>query len=203
MTATELNEVNERIGRLERRLRWQTRALIACALFAVATSLLIAQTPSKRIVEAEEFILRGAQGQELADLSRTNTGASLTLFDSKHGMRAALLSSDTAGLAVVYGNDQKTSASIGVDNRSPVVQLQDEQEQTRADMAITDKGPAIRMWDSNHNIRAAIAIDKEVPILTVGSGPDPSKGSVIVTADAKGGNVLITGSDGKGRNVAR
>jgi hypothetical protein len=68
MPATELPDTNQRIERLEQRLRRRDRALIVCIIFCVATSLLIAQAPSKRMLEAEQFILRGPRGQEFASL---------------------------------------------------------------------------------------------------------------------------------------
>jgi hypothetical protein len=205
MTATELHEVNERIGKLERRLRWQNRALITCGLGAVVVSLLFGQAPAKRIVEAEEFILRGPQGQELASLDSEATGAFLMLFDSKHRARIVLQSSDGESGVGVLGTDPKAGVGIEVnDNNKPVVSLLDEQGRTRAELAIMDNGPAIRMRDSSSNVRAAMSVSKDVPIITVYSGPDPGKGSVIVTAGVKeGGAVLITGSDGKARNVER
>jgi hypothetical protein len=204
MTATELHEVNARIASLERRLRWQNRALITCGMVAVATSLLSGQAPTKRIVEAEKFVLRGPQGQELAFLDGEGTGAMLTLFDGKHRARVGLISSNGESGATFYGSDLKPGASIEVnDDNKPAVSLIDEQGHARAEMALKDSGPAIRMWDSSSIPRVAMGIDKEIPIMTVGSGLDPSKGSVIVTADAKGGNILITGPDGKSRNVAR
>jgi hypothetical protein len=59
------------------------------------------------------------------------------------------------------------------------------------------------MWDSNSLVRAAVGISNDnVPTVTV-SAADPKKGSVIIAADAKGGGVLITGPDGKSRNVVR
>jgi len=176
-----------------------------CAALGVATSLLIAQAPSKRTVEAEQFILRGPKGQELATLDGEATGATLILFDSHHRGRIALLSSDAESGAGFFGTDQKSAASIEVnDKNQPVVELRDEQGRTRADFGITDKGPVMQMWDANSKIRAAVAIHSEVPIVTVDAGTDPRKGSVIMSTDAKGGGVLmITGPDGKSRNVTR
>jgi len=204
MTATELHQVNERIARLERRLRWQNRGLIVCGLVAAVTSLLFGQAPAKRIVEAEKFILRGPQGQELAFLDGEGTGAILTLFDSKHRARIAIESSDGESGVVAFGSDLKAGASIEVnDDNQPVVSLIDGQGRARTEVAVKDNGPAIRMWDSNSIARVAMAVDKDVPVISMQSGSDISKGSVIVTADAKGGNVLITGSDGKPRNVLR
>jgi len=204
MSTSDLQSMSERIDGLEQRIRRRDRALIICVVLGIATSLLIAQAPSKRTVEAEQFILRGSQGQELASLDRSETGATLTLYDGHHRGRIALLSSDAESGAAFLGTDGKSAASIEVngDNR-PVVSLSDGQGRTRGDFAITDQGPAMRMWDSNSAMRAVVAIHDEVPMLTIGTGADPKKGSVIIASDAKGGRVLITAADGKSRSVMR
>jgi hypothetical protein len=59
------------------------------------------------------------------------------------------------------------------------------------------------MRDSTSTIRAVVAIHNEAPVLSLSAGPDPTKGSVVISAGAKGGGVLITGADGKSRNVMR
>jgi hypothetical protein len=251
MSAAEFQSTSERIGLLERKLRRQNRAVIACAAFAVATSLLIGQSPSNRTLEAEKFILRGPQGQELAILDGLGTGAALKLYDGQHRVRVVLTTADAGnlkGLAVFRSNGQ-VDASLGVaDNDNPFVQLvdkqgnlgallevaddgpslalsdkqgqprailivngegpsislHDEQGRPRTDLELSDGGPRMRMWDSNSVVRAAVGIGKgDVPGITVSTGADPKKGSVIIAADAKGGGVLITGPDGRSRNIMR
>jgi hypothetical protein len=251
MSADEHQNASERIERLERKLLRQNRAVIACAVIVVATSLLIGQTPPNRTLEAEKFILRGPQGQELASLEGLGTGAALKLYDSQHRVRVALTTADGANLkgVGVFRSNGQVGASFGVgDDDSPYVQLADKQgrpgallqladegptvslmdnqgrpraifdvtgegpnislhdEQTRprADFEVTDKGPRMRMWDSNSVTRVAVGIsDRDVPGVTVTSSTDPKRGSVVIAADAKGGGILITGPDGRSRNVVR
>jgi hypothetical protein len=200
--------------------------LIAFAVLAVATSLLIGQTPTRRTLEAEEFILRGPQGQELATLDGAGTGAALALYDSQHHLRMVLrsdtrfsainlldsnekghvmvLSSDAEGPAMALtGTDLKSSANVSVLNNSPNVQLHDVQERIRAEFGMTELGPAMRMYDSNSNTRAVVALANEVPMVGV-NGPD-GKGGVIMAAGGtgpgtlarKGGDLIITKPDGK------
>jgi hypothetical protein len=233
MLADELQGTNERIERLERNLRRQNRGLIGFAILAVATSLLIGQTPSRRTVEAEEFILRGPQGQELATLDGAGTGAALALYDSQHRLRLvlrsdasfsainlldsgervhiALLSSDAHGpAAVLTGSDLKSSASVAVLNNSPNIQLHDDEGRIRADFGLTELGPLMRVYDSHSDTRAAFGISEEVPMVTVG-GP-AGKGGVMMSAGGTGkgstkrvmgGIIIVTGPDGKSRNVTR
>jgi hypothetical protein len=226
MSAAELHSATDRIDRLERKLRRQTRGVIGFAVLAAATSLLIGQAPSRRTLEAEEFILRGPQGQELATLDATGTGAALALYDSQHHLKMvlrsdtllsaitlldsgqkgqiALLSSDDDGPALVLrGSDLKRIAMIGVPRTGPNVQLHDEQGRIRAEFGMTEFGPAMRMWDSNSDTRAVVAISDEIPMISV-AGP-ARKGGVMMAAGGpwpgaltkKGGDLIITKPDGK------
>ncbi len=245
-----VQSTSERIGQLERKLRRQNRAVIACVGFAVATSLLVGQTPSRRTLEAEKFILRGPQGQELATLDGLGSGAALTLYDTRHRVRAALTTADIGSLngVVVFRSNGQVGASFGVadnDNsyvqladkqgrpgailevkdegatvtiadkqgrpravldvtgEGPSISLHDEQARPRAGLELTDRGPRLAMWDSNSVMRAAVGVKNDnVPVVTV-STADPKKGSVVIAADDKGGAVLITGPDGRSRNVVR
>lgn len=204
MSTPDDQAINERMARVESRLRRQTQILVATLVGGIATPLLLAQAPAKRIVEAEDFKLRGPQGQELAALDRAESGATLILFDNHHRARFVVLSADDSSGAAFLGTDQKSAASIEVnDENRPVISLSDERGKTRADLVIAKQGPAMRLWDSNSSIRAVVGIDNNLPVVTVSSGPDPKKGSVIIGSDAKGGSVLITGPDGKSRNLVR
>jgi hypothetical protein len=93
---------------------------------------------------------------------------------------------------------------LGVTDEGPSISLGDEQSRPRAGLELTSQGPRMRMWDSNSVVRASVGITADnVPVVTVASAGDPKKGSVVIAADAKGGGVLITGPDGRSRNVVR
>lgn len=60
------------------------------------------------------------------------------------------------------------------------------------------------MWDSDSVVRAAVGINNDnVPTVSVTTAADPKRGGVVIAADAKGGAILITGPDGRSRNVVR
>ena len=119
----ELQDAKDRIDRLERKLRMQGRGALALGILVVITSLLAAQTAPMRTVEAERFILRGAQGNELASLSGDDTGAALTLYDGQHQQRATLRSgSEVSGLSI--DNAQKGSVVVGSSSEGSILSVQ-------------------------------------------------------------------------------
>jgi len=170
MSVAEFQSTSERIGQLERKLRRQNRAVIACAALAVATSLLIGQTPSKRTLEAEKFILRGPQGQELATLDGLGTGAALTLYDSKHRVRVALTTADAANFkgAVVFRSNGQVGASFGVaDNDDSYVQLADKQGRPGAILEVKDEGATVTLADKQGRPRAVFDVTDEGPSISL------------------------------------
>jgi len=91
-----------------------TKTSILLGLLAVSTSGVYAQDSSKRTVEAEEFILRGPQGQELAKLGQLGTGAGLTLYDNQHRARVFLTTADGIGKRIVtFRSNGQVGASLG------------------------------------------------------------------------------------------
>ena len=217
MSAANLQNATERIERLERRLRRQTRGVIVCGVLVVAASVLIGQTPARRTVEAEQFILRGPQGQELATLDSAGTGAALALYDSQHHVRillrseggfsgislldsgrkihVAIASSDAEGPAVILtGTDLKSDAGISVAHNTPDILLHDEQGRIRGEFGLTEGNPMMRVYGSNSDTRAGVAVMGEVPLVSVGG---PKLGSVLMTANEKGGELAIFKPDGK------
>lgn len=155
---------------LERKLRRQNRAVIACAAVAVATSLLIGQTPSKRTLEGEKFILRGPRGEELATLDGLGTGAALTLYDGQHRVRVALTTADAGNLkgVAVFGSNGRVAASFGVaDNDDSQIQLVDKQGHPGAILEVTDQGPAATFADKQGRPRAVLDVTGEGPSISL------------------------------------
>ena len=230
MSADEDRGIQERIERLERRLRRQNRALVICVGLIIATSLLVGQvSTSRRTLEAEEFILRGPQGQELATLDSAGSGAALALYDSQHHLRIvlrtdtqfsmvslldrgekghiALLSHADGPTVVLTGNDLKSSVSMGVLENAPNFQIKDGQDRIRGDFGMAELGPMLRMYDGRSETRTSVGIVEEVPMVAV-AGP-AGRGGVSISAGGTGkgslgkpgGDILITGADGKTRSV--
>jgi hypothetical protein len=166
MSACGDSRENDRIEQLERRLRRQTRILTVGFAMAVAASLLLAQAPSKRIVEAEEFILRGPQGQELAKLDGSGTGAVLSLYDSQHRVRIALTSADVGnlkGIAAFRSNGQ-VGAKFGVeDNDNSSLELRDARGSAVALLQLSGEGPSFILTDNDMRPpRAVLVVHNEV-----------------------------------------
>jgi hypothetical protein len=159
-----------RVAQLERKLGRQNRAVIACGGLAVATSLLIGQTPSKRTLEAEKFILRGPQGQELATLDGLGSGAALTLYDTQHRVRVALTTADVGNLkgVVVFGSNGQVGASFGVaDNDNSYVQLANKQGRPLAILEVKDEGATVTLADEQGRPRAVFDVTGEGPSISL------------------------------------
>jgi len=104
-----------------------TKTSILWALLTISTNGVYGQDSSKRTVEAEEFIPRGPQGQELAKLGQMGTGAGLMLYDNQHLARVFLTTADGVGKRIVtFRSNGQVGASLGVgDNDNPFVALSD------------------------------------------------------------------------------
>lgn len=223
MSTLEFQAATDRIERLEKALRNRTRGAIVLLVLAVATSLVIGQTPSRRTLEAEEFILRGPRGEELATLDSAGTGAALALYDNKHRLRAALRSDSHFSLVNLFdeaekpvlsvatsadgpvmllvGKDHKSSAGVGVLGNLPNLQLRDAQGRIRSEFGLMESGPAMRMYDSDGESRAMVALANDIPTVSVAARG--LKGGVVIGAGdpgkrrRAGGDIIITGVDGK------
>jgi len=133
-----------------------------------------------------------------------NDNSYVQLADKRGRPRAVLEVTDERTAISLHDEQARPRAVLDVTDDGPSISLHDEQARPRADLEVTDRGPRMRMWDSNSVIRAAVGINSDnLPVVSVTAAADPKKGSVVIAADANGGAVLITGPDGKSRNVVR
>jgi len=142
-----------------------TKTSILLVLLAVSTSGVYAQDSSKRTVEAEEFILRGPQGQELAKLGQLGTGAGLTLYDNQHRARVFLTTADGIGKRIVtFRSNGQVGASLGVgDNDNPFVELSDKSGKPIVILEHGDDGPMLAFADKEQHPRMALNVDNTGP----------------------------------------
>ncbi len=117
-----------RMEKLERRLRWERLAyvLLAGSLFG-AGWLSIQGSSRVRTVEAERFVLRGADGKARAELD-TLKGAPALSFRDGSGVRRLAVEVEADGM--------------------PVIWLFDENEQGLASISLAGgKYPSLEFWD--------------------------------------------------------
>ena len=100
-----LVELIGRIERLEKHNR-QINRLAAAALLCAGALLLMGQTASKKIVEANEFVLRDNSGNARARLSMSEIGPEMVLLDETGGTRVRLRGSTLLGGEVSVFNRQ-------------------------------------------------------------------------------------------------
>jgi hypothetical protein len=200
--------------------------LVSGVILVVATSLLVAQTPSKRIVEAEEFILRGPQGQELAKLDGMGTGAALWLYDNQHRARVALTTADgfdhkgvavfrsTGQVAATFGVDDgddpridlddKTGRSIaflGLTNGDPTLVFTDKEARPRAMLYVRDVGPSISLLDEQAKPKADLEVTDQGPKMRMWDSNSIMRVAMGVTRDGVSGVTITSGVDPKKGSV--
>lgn len=140
------------------------------------------------IVEAEQFILRNANGQRQATLDSAESGPKLTLYDP-HGKMRIMLTIGSNGPVLGFFNDEGAlRVSVGALKESAVVQLHDDQGKPRVVMDLTrgeasfshlkgdgmqraafrsnDEGPGLSFYDEATNTRLTLGLQEDgEPIL--------------------------------------
>lgn len=125
------NPIEQRIERLEKQLRLFKQIAAGVSLLLVCV-IVMGQTPSQRIVEANQFILRDNNGKVRARLSMNDQGSpEMTLLDEEGKPRLKLESSVTpfgGGSVRVFDRQGKlrvfiTSPLLGESDRSDLPRI--------------------------------------------------------------------------------
>ena len=169
------------VQRLER-LEQDHRALKRIGLMAlvmIAAIAMIGQAASRnvsKLVEAEKFVVRDANGNPRAELEVSNGSARLLLSDQEGETRARLVvkAGGEAGLFLL-GNDARPSVMLGVDEKgSPYLQF-DKNGEWRALLTVLPEGtPVLTFVDEAGNSRFGISAE-----------PDGSVGLILFDQDGK------------------
>ena len=110
-----LEELHDRLLKLEKQNR-RFKQLGVAALIGVAALVVMGQAPSKKTIEANEFVLRDASGNVRARLSMNvpadasagyPSAAQLVFFDEKGKKRASLDGGNTFGFSGLTLSDQE------------------------------------------------------------------------------------------------
>ena len=104
----------------------------------------MASSGGKRIVEADEFVLKDSTGRVRARLGMAEEGPALNLYD-ENGQPTAMLGSPPGGPGLV---------------------LLDAQGKPRASVAVMADGPHVTLYDAEGKVRARWAVLENVPALT-------------------------------------
>ena len=209
-----------RIEKLEKQRRWMRQVGVFAFLFTIS-AFLLAQTPSRKVVEADEFVLRDMSGAMRARLFMSTSGPTFALFDSNQQPRIVIasygdvskigilnasgesevgLGSLTDGPIFVLTNGKgNASAQMSFNEGRPYLNLLDGYGKIRTALALTPMGPSMRLFDKNEKALASLAIQDE--------GPTPEPSLLLGTPDARpyvsligsksGGDFRILDGNGK------
>lgn len=150
MTAqtVEMQGVIERVERLEKENRWLKRAVALCLIFAGAFAVMGASGKKGKIIQANEFVLRDAQGNARAALKMGSAGPSLALYGTDENQVRALFTVLRSGPAIgFYDPDGKTRVSLGITAKGATLTFNDNNERLRAEMGMFDEGPNLMFLD--------------------------------------------------------
>jgi PAS domain S-box-containing protein len=112
----------------------------------------------KRRIEAEEFVLRGADGSIRAALMMTEDGPGLFLYDQSGIVRAGLvLGNDAPGVAL-FDSLGKPRVSLGLAiNETATLLMRDVKGTPLAAMVMEEAGPRLIISEANHGARVEFA----------------------------------------------
>ena len=133
-------EIARRLDRVERENR-RMKVAIGVLLAMVAAVLLMGQARPPTIVEAQEFIVRNAEGKRVVRLAAGPDGQpSLAFFDQQEDARILLYLYDrgTPGISLLAGPPSKGTLHLAV---------------------YPDSAPSIAWTDGNGSVRAKMALD--------------------------------------------
>jgi hypothetical protein len=148
----EMQQVMERLARVEKQNRWLVRGGVALVL-CCASLLLMAPKPSARTIEAQSFVLRDDAGSVRAELHMKDKGPELALYPAYAGPKAAVkvglsLNEDGPEL-VLYGGPKKMSAVLTAGDQGADLYLGSAEDgHASAELRADKDGPNLSLKDS-------------------------------------------------------
>jgi hypothetical protein len=141
-----IDEIGERVARLERKNRRLTLALVLMGLTAalLATVALALTCLVPQVARARNFLLLDDHGKTRAMLGMDKDGPRLVLCD-ENGKERALLGAFKDG--------------------SPHLDLWDESGRNRAGLTVSKDGPVLNLADGNGKPRVILTVFKDSPAL--------------------------------------
>jgi len=152
--------LEERVRQLERRehryrlvLAGIGLAVLACGVLWVlmlSTGRAQAQKAAEaaKVVRAREFILEDDKGKSRLELTITDTGVALGIFDENGESRAALDVSKDGPALGLFGPNGNPSAMLDVGKVGPGLSLWDREGRPRVVLVCAPAGPALTFYDT-------------------------------------------------------
>ena len=164
---SEWTVVMNRLERLEKQNR-RFKQMGALALILISSVLLMGQAAPKNIVEADEFILRDANGNTRANLDVAGNVPKLRLYDANQEVRAMLDANpgpSGPGLTLFDANG-KPRASLFVTAKGPGISLANANGKSGANLILEEsRGPGLDLYDTNGKPRVSVYVNQDGPAI--------------------------------------
>ena len=145
----ELQAIAERLEKLEeqnRRLKWGGVPIFAIFAALYAPGLMGQAAPSPRVVEAQKFILKDANGNVRGWMGVIGEGSELTLGNAHAQPMMELMVSKDASDLHFFGS-RKSGMNLGVNSGDPGLSMIDAEGSGRAGVAFANDGPSLTLED--------------------------------------------------------
>jgi len=153
----ELTPFVERLERLERQNRLLKRAGVI-GLFLVGSLLWMGQTRPVRMLEAQRFVLRDANGKRQAELGQIDGSPALVFFDSAGRMTALFGMESGEPHIVIYGPSVEKIVSITRTASGGSLALHDHSGNPRLNLSVGASGPAIGLLSKRGEAKCAVGM---------------------------------------------
>ena len=145
-----LQAITERLEKLEeqnRRLKWGGVTIFAIFAALYAPGLMGQAAPSPRVVEAQKFILKDANGNVRGWMGVIGEGSELTLGNAHaQPMMELMVSTDASDLH--FFGTRKSGMNLGVNSGDPAFSMIDAEGSGRAGVAFANDGPSLTLEDA-------------------------------------------------------
>ena len=141
-----LEALESRVAKLETQNRRLKRAGIAL-LFVASAAVTMGQTPARKVIEANEFVLRDASGQARARLSMEATDRpTLTFYKDKTTITASLAAGDEPFLTLQRAG---TNEQVQLGANKAFVGLSIYEKEIRAGLSVQKGAPGLDLFNEN------------------------------------------------------
>jgi hypothetical protein len=154
---TELTLFVERLERLERQNRLLRRAGVV-GLFLVGSLLWMGQTRPARILEAQKFVLRDANGKRQAEFGQVDGWPALVFLDSAGRISLLLGIESGEPHVVIYGTAAEQVVSIKRSASGASLSLHDTSGNPRLNLSVGVNGPAVGLLSKSGEAKSAVGL---------------------------------------------
>lgn len=142
----DLRSIVHRVDRLERQNRSLKRMLALAVLLPGVAVMVGMQQATQKVVEAESFVVKDANGRTLAVLGRHGEYHGLNLYDAKN-RPAASFGLDREGTSLGLNDDRGRSVTLSATKRSAGMAVTYENKEIGVALGLAEHGPDLALRD--------------------------------------------------------